>query len=250
MDNVLDKLDEQAAKENAGGGIIAQVRFEAGYKLFVGGLGNRESFFPYTPGNDADAVAALAKAKGVAEKHAYTKSPQTSAQIVIYKNSVKGREVTWKDDRYFTYPVWTDAYKKALKPSLAKAGIAAFGEYWVRVEFVPDPSGRKKKDQNGVEVVDQVAIIAERYADEAAATKAAQKAKAEAGGNVSVPDGYTSATWAKQKDDIAALRLSYIKAGQDAHAATEKAAGDYGATAEQVYALLGITAPDPEQIPF
>lgn len=247
MSTILDELDKQAEKEGTGGGMIAQFRFEAGYKVFAKGLGNRESFFPYVPGDKAGQDAAMSKAKETAAKYGVTGAPQTAAQLVVFKNSVKGREVTWKDDRFFTYPVWTDAYKKALKPKLSALGIDKFGDFWGKIGFIPDPSGRKRKDQDGNETVELVAVPLELFADEAAAIRAAHKDGNGTGAAPSIPQGYTSETWSKQRDDIAKLRLSYIKGDMSAADATGKVAADYGATAEQVAALLGI---GQEEIPF
>lgn len=251
MSTILDELDKQAEKEGTGGGIVGQFRFEAGYKVYASGVNNRESFFPYTPGDQASQDAALARAKETAAKYGVTKTPQTAAQLVIFKNSVKGREVTWRDDRFFTYPVWTDGYKKALKPALVKLGIGSFGDYWGKIGFVPDPSGRKKKDQEGNETVELIAVPVELFPDEQAAIRAAHKASANGNGagakSATIPDGYTSETWTKQRDDIARLRQSYIKGGMDAVGATTKAAADYGATPEQVAALLGLPM---DAIPF
>lgn len=252
MADLLGELDKQAEKEGTGGGIIGQFRFEAGYKVFAKGLGNLESFFAYVPGDEKSQAGALAKAKEVATKYGVTSAPQTAAQLVVFKNSVKGKDVTWKDDRFFTYPVWTDAYKKGLKPKLQELKIDHFGDYWGKIGFIPDPSGRKRKNQNGEDVVDLIAIPVELYSDEQAAIKASHKdaLAAGAGAAPSIPQGYTADTWAKQKDDIGKLRLVYIQKGLGGDEALNKVAADYGATAEQVAALLGLTLAQAESLPF
>lgn len=248
--NLLDELDKQAEKEGTGGGIIGQFRFEAGYKVFAKGLGNRESFFAYIPGDEKSQAAALAKAKETAGKYGVTSAPQTAAQLVVFKNSVKGRDVTWKDDRFFTYPVWTDAYKKGLKPKLQELKMDHFGDYWGKIGFIPDPSGRKRTGTDGKDVVDLIAIPVEIYATEQDAIKAAHKDNGGAGAAPSIPQGYTADTWARQKDDISKLRLVYIQKGAGGDEATEKVAKDYGATAEQVAALLGLTMAQAADVPF
>lgn len=251
MSALLDELDKQAEKEGTGGGIVGQFKFEAGYKLYIAGLGNRESFFPYLPGNQASQDAALAKAKETAAKYDGGKNPQTCAQLVIYKNSVKGRTVTWKDDRFFSYPIWTDGYKKGLKPKLAELRMDHFGDYWGKIGFIPDPGGRKKKDQEGNETVELIAIPVALFANEQEAIKAvAAEAKANGGAPASIPDGYTADTWGRQKEDIAKLRLNYIKGGAGGDEATEKVAKDYGASVEQVAALLGLTVDEAHSVPF
>lgn len=247
----LDKQGEQESKGDGGGGVICQFRFEAGYKVFAKGLGNRESFFPYTPGNETSQKAALAKAKETGEKYGVTKSPSTAAQLVLRKNSVKGKEVTWKDDRFFTYPVWTESYKQILKPALVAAGVNAIGDYWGRISFKADPSGRKYKGQDGKEHDELVAYVAEIYKTEQDAIKAASKDAPAGAGNgnghtLSIPPGYTADTWAKQADDIRKMRLAYIQKGAQGDEATKRAAEDYGATPDQVVQLLGLpVAPPP-----
>lgn len=252
MSTLLDELDKQAEKEGTGGGIVGQFRFEAGYKIFAKGLGNRESFFAYIPGDEKSQAAAMAKAKEAATKLGVTSAPQTAAQLIIFKNSVKGREVTWKDDRFFTYPVWTDSYKKGLKPKLSELKMDHFGDYWGKIGFIPDPSGRKRKNQDGADTVELIAIPVELYADEQAAIKASHKdtLAAGAGAAPSIPDGYTADTWSRQKDDIGKMRLTYIKGGLGGDEATVKVAQDYGATAEQVAALLGLTMAQAADVPF
>jgi hypothetical protein len=246
----LDILDEQAEKESGGGGFIAQFRFEAGYKAFVPGLGNKESFFAYTPGNEAEQAAAKAKCAAIYAAHSITdKNPQATAQLVVYKASVKGRDVKWKDDRFFSYPVWTQAYKEILKPALVACGINAVGEYWGRISFKADPSGRKKKGTDGEMEVELVAYPAELFANEAAAIAAAATHGGSTGkgtnDKTSAPAGYTPESWKKQADNIKKLYDGYVAKGMPVAAAFAQTASDYGVTPADISALV-----NPDHIPF
>lgn len=248
----LDALDEQAEKEGgSGGGFIAQFRFEAGYKAFVPGLGNRESFFAYTPGNEAEQAAAKAACQKCYNEHGVTdKGPQASAQLVVFKASVKGKEVKWKDDRYFILPIWTDAYKKVLRPALQACGINAVGEYWGRISFKADPSGRKKKNKESGELeVELIAFPAELFKTEAEAIAAAAahggSTGAGASGTSAAPVGYTAETWKKQHENVVKFFKRYTEQGMPMNAAIAQVASDYGVTPNDIRTVV-----DPDRIPF
>lgn len=174
--SLFDSLNEAAQKESTGG-LIAKCKVETGYKAFVSGLGNRDSFFPCDYTNDESKKKAQALAKA---KCANGERSSLSIQIVVYKDFVKGRDVTWQDDRFFCYPLWTNAAKKVVIPSLKTANVDTLGEMWLRIGFADDPDGRTKKNQNGEDVIDKIAFIAEKFASEQAALAAV------AGGDVAM----------------------------------------------------------------
>lgn len=236
----LDEFDKEAEKEaTANGGFVCQARFEAGYKVFVAGLGNRESFFSYTPGNDKEQAVALAKAKAkLTEFNITDKHPSMSAQLTCFKSTVKGKIVTWKDDRCFTYPTWTDAYKKAFRPSLSATNITAVGDYWMRVAFVPDPSGKMKKDDPTK--VEWIAIVAETFPNEAAATaKALTMTPADSS---EAPRANPALDMYKQLvPEMTALKNLYTAKGKTEQEAVAAVAVEYQLTPEQLQ-QLGVAA--------
>lgn len=239
----IDALEQDAAKASGGGGIIAQCELMRGFKVFVSGLGNRESFFYYAAGDEAGRKAAQAKAK----EHG---QPQDTLQLIVYKASVKGREVTWKDDRFFTYPLWTDGFKKVMLPSIKEHKPPIAQKFWGKVSFVADPSGRQKADQSGEMKPELVAFIAQVYKDEAEATADAGN-QVTGGSNGSepsdpmVPADYSKADWLSCKADIEAAIAKAVegvkvpaKKAQARTAAIAEQATQYAATVEQVEALL------------
>lgn len=156
---------EQYEKQETGGGLIAKVKVEMGYKVFVGGMGNEESWFAFAPGDEVAKKAALNKARETGGR------PQLSLCFIAFKDSVKGREVGWQGDRYFVYPHWTDAYKEIVKPAMKDLGVT-IGLQWLRFSWKDDPSGRQEADQEGNARTALIAFPVEKFANEAAATKA------------------------------------------------------------------------------
>lgn len=182
----MDTLKAASNLDGGAGGYIAKVLVEMGFKIFVSGLSNADSFFAYVPTDKASVEKALSAAKQA--QAAGSKEPKPSFQLTIYKASVKGREVAWTQDRVFTTQTWTPAYKQVIEPELmrlAKEGkLTQLGEYWGRVTFKPDPTGRMQdnykfvadapeNDANKRQVPELVAYLAEIYQNEAQATQAA-----------------------------------------------------------------------------
>lgn len=252
--NYIDQLEQDAAKASGGGGIIAQCELYRGWKVFVSGLGNRESFFYYNAGDEAGRKAAQAKAK----EHG---QPQDTLELIVYKATVKSTKednngnrvpvsTTWKDDRFFTYPLWTDGFKKVMLPSIKEHKPPIANKFWAKISFVADPTGRQKKDQNGEDKPELVAFIAQVYKDEAEATADAgnQVASGTNGSEPSdpmVPADYSKADWLSCKGDIEAaiakavdgIKVPAKKAAARTAAIAEQAA-QYAATVAQVEYLL------------
>lgn len=184
----INELEQDAAKASGGGGIVGQCELNRGYKVFISGLGNRESFFTYT--NEAGKAQAKSKAEATGGR------PQDAVELVVFKSSVKGKEVTWKDDRFFTFPLWTDAFKKIVLPSIKETKPPLNQKFWAKVSFSPDPTGRTKKNQQGEDTVELVAFIAKVYASEAEATAdAGQGSNGAEPHDPMVPADYDKATW-------------------------------------------------------
>ena len=238
-DAMWDVLDEYESQESGGGGIIGKILIEIGFKAFVAGVGNEDSFFPFKAGAEKSKTAAKKKCDSLLSEHGVTTRAQVCLQFRVYKDDVLGREVTWQGDRFFCHPLWTPAYKEIVKPALIETG-AKLGEVWGRIGFAPDPSGRTTENQQGDTVPETVEHLVEVYADQAAA-EAAVSEFAESGGgggggnssDVVVPDGYTAETWLSVKPEILEA-LGDDPSGGD----IAKVASDYGATVPAVKSLL------------
>jgi len=179
-DEFLDILEQYQREQEGGGGIIGLANFHLGFKAFLPGYSNEDSWFPF----DVYAAGGREEAKvkcqvAINESGMTDKRPQLSYGFILYKDSVKGRDVTWKDDRYFTYPMWTDAARQIIKAQIATLHIAQ-GEFWGRWAWQEDPSGRTEVDQNGNVRTALIAYPAEVYPTEAEAEAAA------GGGDVTV----------------------------------------------------------------
>ena len=117
-DAMWDVLNEYEAAETGGGGIIGKILIEIGFKAFVAGVGNEESFFPFKAGAEKSKTAAKKKCDGLLSEHGVTTRAQVCLQFRVYKKDVLGREVTWQGDRFFVHPLWTPGYKEIVKPAL------------------------------------------------------------------------------------------------------------------------------------
>lgn len=184
--SILDALEagEKADGGGGGAGYVGKVLTEIGWKVFVQGLSNEESFFPYDPFSDASRAEALADAKRAVP--AGGKRPNSAIQFTLFKGSVKNRDVSgWKGDRVFVTPQWTESYKQIIKPAivaLAAQGVDyQFGqEYWMRLGFKAEPTGRVRKNikytENGTEpenVAELIAFPSQIFATEEEAEAAA-----------------------------------------------------------------------------
>jgi len=194
-----DKMKKVA---EGGGGYVCMFVIEAGYKIFVKGLSNDDSFFPFDPGDEEARAEALENARGQldlsgnpTDAKGRALRPQKSVQLTIYRDHVYNREVGWQGDRQFVYPTWSDSYTQVLEPSIDKQveqdlipdyGVDLYG----RISFAKDPSGRQRENDKGEMVDELVPFIAEIYASEEEARTHAQDVN---GAELTpVADGFTS----------------------------------------------------------
>lgn len=188
--NLLDALEESENIGGGGQGYIGKVIAETGWKIFVSGLSNAESFFPYDPFDKDTRDAAFAEAKQALPMGS-TARPNTAFQLTMFKNSVLNKDTSaWKEDRVWVIPMWTESYKKVVKPAIAAliengTPFDMGEEVWMRVSFKADPTGRTKKNYKWTEgstepeqVVELIAYPAEIYASKQAAEDASGDAPA------------------------------------------------------------------------
>lgn len=202
---------ETAQAESAGGrGIVGKARVEFGYKVYVSGAKQEETFFP-APAEKTRAEErsrALAKAQELLRKFGNIgKRPAWSLQIRVYRESAvaRGEPVSWKDDRFFVTPTYASAFNTVVE-SLRNAGITALPwEGWARINFVNDPyaeaqgaAGMTDRDADGNPRFPQVAVIAEVYPDELTAYAAGVfGAEVEEAPKIAddCPPGYSRRAW-------------------------------------------------------
>jgi len=235
MGNLFDDLDRIEREESqGGGGYICKGRICFGMKAFIAGASNENSFFEFNPVDDNSRQQALEKCKKFIMDNGGTTRPTACACIIAYKDAVYNKDVsTWKDNRYWTIPMWTPAYREIMKPKMKETGIEATGDYFCHISFVPDPTGKKQtiKDQNTgeqKEIDSFVPYIRTIFANEAEAREAGGNSKSPDAvqGNLrddisgDVPAGWTVQTWQQAISDIKQAKES----GQSPAAIAE----DYG----------------------
>lgn len=219
-EELVASLDEivEISKALGGSGVIARVRVETGWKVYASNVSPLRAWFPAPGGKNEDAekkrAAALAEAKRFAAQHD-APPPRWAIQIRAYRDTavVRGQPVTWKEDRTWSYPTYTDAYSLLLD-NLREVGILSLPwEGWVRLRFQDDPyavaHNIREEDAEGNLRYKQIALISEIFPDERAAREAAGAAT---DGAESVPPdappGYTRATWERVIPEIRATLQS------------------------------------------
>ena len=174
MSDFWKEYEQATEQEGGGGGIVTKALIETGYKVYVSGLDQADTFFPAAPGDDAARKAAKSKAQALGKAN-------WGIQIKAYRDTavVRGRAATWQADRHFNTDSWTSAAKEVVVPSLRQAGIVLPWEGWCRIGFQPDPFklekgevGMTDQDQDGNPRYPQVAYVTEVFADEEAARAA------------------------------------------------------------------------------
>lgn len=224
-------------------GVIAKADIRFGYKVYVPGAPQGETFFPVPMERTHDAERERSKALAQAREYLRRagrvgKRPVLALQIRLDRDTAvaRGQPVTWRSDRYFVVPVYAAAFPDVVA-SIQGAGIPALPwEGWARVQFVNDPyaeaqgaAGMTDRDPDGNPRFPQIAVIAEVFPDEVAARAAAllgaevseQPAEAE-----DAPPGYSRRAW-----DLAvpAIREA-LRSGADA----SKVAADYSVPVDWV----------------
>lgn len=171
-----DSYEKAAQEESGGGGIVANVRVDIGYKVYVAGVDQADTFFGVANPQERDAAKAEAQAFG--RENGAPRGPQWGIQLRAYREDAlsRGQPVTWKADRFFNADAWTSACKEVVVDSLKENDIAPPWEGWARIGFKPDPykvaqgeAGMTDEDQEGNPRYPQVAYIVETFANQEAA---------------------------------------------------------------------------------
>ncbi len=205
-----DSYEQSTREESGGGGIVGKATIQVGFKVYVAGVTQAESFFPVDDPAQRETVKKTAQAFG--QQHGAARGPQWGIQIRISRDGAfsAGKPVTtWQDDRFFNVDAWTDAAKEVVVPSLKKFEMSLPWSGWVRVGFAPDPNEVKAgtmKDtaQDGTPRYHQRAYITEVFANQEAAQAAvgptaetpesiAQMAMGDV--SVNIPEGWDAELW-------------------------------------------------------
>ena len=235
VDGFLDALDELEQYGRGSGGLVGKFRFEVAFFLFTPDLDGDEKAYPFDP-TDAearekareDALDTLAENDIEADSGV---GPHVAYLTTFYKDSAKGataeRATNWQGDRSFAVPIWADGAKEIIKPKLRELGIGP-GEYWGRITFKEDPSGRTETGLDGEQKPSLVAYPAEVYEDEAAAEAAA------GGGGDEVDESSTGGIPANVLKHVKADFAKNVKGGMSKKAAASVVAEEWEYSVEDV----------------
>lgn len=182
MSDFWERFESVIEEESGGGGIVARVLVQTGYKVYVPGLSQEETFFAVSDPMDS---AARARAKAEANRLAMANGVRSSFSIQIRAFAedayVRGEPAAWpKGDRFWVVNTWTEAAKQVVIPSLREHGCDPLPwEGWVRIGFRPDPykvslgeAGMTDVDQDGNPRFPLVPYIAEVFPSREAALAA------------------------------------------------------------------------------
>jgi hypothetical protein len=172
-DNLYDMIDEFERENQGSGNLIGFGNVSYGYKCYISGLSNAETWFGFTFGNEESKKSAMARAKELLAKYpssdpnAKPKRPQSALRLLIYKDKeIAGHGSTWKEDRQFVYPTYTEDYLQIVKPSIVAAKLKRDGDMWLRLSFRGDVAGTMTINNEGKAVPKTIAYLAQVYDDE------------------------------------------------------------------------------------
>lgn len=173
------------AQEEGGGDFYGGVKYGWGFKAFVSGVDNHDTWFPY---NRQDKTGkskedALGKYKQAIVKYGLEpKKLETVFAMWMEADQIFGRDTSaWKTNSiWWVEKVWSSGMKEIIIPSMEKLNVDPYaGFLWGKVSQAPDPDGYKKTsfDAEGKEVVrtKRIAYISAIYQNEKDCRTAAEK---------------------------------------------------------------------------
>lgn len=177
MTGFWEGYEKAAQEESGGGGIVAVIRVDIGYKVYVAGVNQADAFFGVSSPDERN--DAKAEAGTFAQENGAPRGAQWGIQLIARADEAlsQGRPASWpKGDRFWNTDSWTSACKEVVVPSLRDNEIAPPWEGWARIGFKPDPykvamgeGGKTDTDQEGNPRYPQVAYIIETFANQEAA---------------------------------------------------------------------------------
>ena len=240
--DILNVMQQEAA---GGGGLVAQAVLYGAYNVFAS-LPPAERIFTFS---DADGKV---KAKAKADKLSADTSAklETTAALVIFKDTVLGRDVShWQGDRIITYGPPFGADYQELNKLRGELMVAVNKKFWGRFGSTESPNAAANSERawaweddpnnTGEKRLKRMLIPVEVYPSR----EAAEQAIVEMGGEEADPSfpggGWSPANWNEMKPIIAAEYRELVETGTPKAAAIAKLAKEYTAGKNHIELVVG-----------
>jgi hypothetical protein len=210
-----------SASDELGGdqgfGFIGLANIGFGYKCYISGMKNNETFFRFEFKDEAgrkvaqDAANAFYAKHNVLNKDGDPQLAYPAFAIRLYKDRVVSKDVSaWVEDRWWVYPLWSkvNLWKIIVQPALDKLKLnVGTQDVWCQLRYKVDPSGKTyqgtDKDGNPATLPSLVFYISEVYKNEEDARSHVRSKSEDAGkAEPSFPKGYTAEGWKVQAAEI------------------------------------------------
>jgi hypothetical protein len=225
-----NQVDEGVKSASSSTGTIGEIEISFGWKLYVAGTSQEETFFPCIPTDKAS----LAMAKGLANKYIVDHGlenvrPTYVFCIRIFKDTVMNKDVsTWKGDQFRFIATYDQDYLGTITQKLREFNVKRVGRFWAQVSWGQATLNPKRKprmvqkldadknpiiDENGEAVMEEApnlfAYVSKIYPTKEEAQKdaggdTASTSPKQEGGNGSLPEGYDQDAWIMVATEIKA----------------------------------------------
>jgi hypothetical protein len=226
-----NQVDEGVKSASSSTGTIGEIEISFGWKLYVAGTAQEETFFPCVPTDKAS----LAMAKGLANKYIVDHGlenvrPTYVFCIRIFKDTVMNKDVsTWKGDQFRFIATFDPDYLGTITQKLREFNVKRVGRFWAQVSWGQATPNPKKKprfvqkldadknpiidEQTGEAVMEEApnlfAYVSKIYPNKEEAQKDAggdttSTSPKQEGGNGSLPEGYDEDAWTMVATEIKA----------------------------------------------
>ena len=159
----LDGLEKESGGSPLPKKLFCMVTMGFGYKLYVKGMGNEESFFPFVYGDESSKKAAhqLAEEKYTEKMGAAPERLQPALCFRVPQTKCFNLDaLEWQFDKMFFSPLWTKTYKDLIKPSIINSGIQP-GDSWAELDVVSEI------DKDGNQTRNKTVVVARLFKSEA-----------------------------------------------------------------------------------
>lgn len=154
MTDMLEFLQNEKKEATSGGGfhVVGLMTFTPGIKVYIAGLGNEQTFFPYT--NAAEKGGAVAKAKKFAADNGgdVARANNPCYAFIVPKDTCLAGGQNWNTDQYYIRPMWNEKVIKdggveyddavvfnSVKPHVASGAVTPGKPFYGALRMVASP---------------------------------------------------------------------------------------------------------------